>query len=287
MMLFRNKEVYYANSEKPDDKDYVKFFQHKRPTEDCDWFLAKRKHFAFFPKFLYDGYEDLAWINSFFHKLKQPSEQEVRRAMILTIQDDCGDGPMNKYMLKAGGGSVSDSVFVSSYSIVTADPSTGLDTWRVIMKKYSCTFEDVLISYDEIKHLFDQVATPEQVNADDKDSAIGYIGLFIRAKITGKIHFSDNKFKPATKANLDEIVSHVRSTNVINFIPEAIDFFRKKINDSMKREFVEDKPGRNITLEHRQDEARRLKALDEIEKMFSGSVHMQTAGPQLDLFAAA
>lgn len=286
MLLFRNNLDYYVNGAKPTDEEYKNFFKSKRPTEDCDWFLAKRKHFAFFPKFLYEGYEDLDWINSFFHKLKQPTESQVRDALIFSIQDDCGDGPMNKYMLKAGGGSRSDSVFVSSFSIVTADPKTGLDTWRVIMKKYSTTFEDVLISYQELRDLFDQVATADQASARDRDSAKGYVALLMSAHRSGRIAIGNHKTKPCSTADLLEIIGHMKKSSVFQYVPEAIQFFKDRIKDSMTREFIEDKPGRNVTQEHRLSEAQRLKALEEVEDMFFGSHKTPVEPMQLTLFAA-
>lgn len=284
-----NDSTYYLNGAKPTDEAYVKFFERKNPTEDVDYFLAKRKINFFHPRHLHNGYDDLGWINSFLHDIQQPTEERVRRAMIFSIEDNLGEGPENKLAYKAGGGSCSDSVFVSSYSILIASPTTGEDTWVVLMKKYSTKFTDVIITTEEIHALFNQVATPEQIHERDLDTARCWVARVLRGEEYGWVpgpKFTNITYTPEMAENF---FTQTVARFPMNIWDQALNWFDMKYKQQLTAEFEENQPGRNITAEHRAAYTKRLKLLARIRQGIESRtvpVTRSLAEEQLSLFAA-
>jgi hypothetical protein len=64
-IIEHNGHAYFVNGAKPIDEGYARFFGRKQPSEEVDYFLAKRKHFIFNPKHVKD-FDDLGWILGFF-----------------------------------------------------------------------------------------------------------------------------------------------------------------------------------------------------------------------------
>lgn len=292
-MLAYQDKVYYLNSNKPSDSEYHSFFaagKRKRPTEEVDYFLAQRKHNSFHPQHLHQGFEDISFIRGFFKDLEQPSEDTVRRAMIFQISDQTGqEGPENKYCLKAGGGSKSDSIFSSSYSILIADPQTGYDKSVVLLKKFSTRFADVLITAEEISDLFEIVASPAQKAARDNEFAMDIIGLLMASMRSGKVHYSKGNAKTLTPALLTDLITKNKPKAPIRSFEHAFSYFEKRFTDNLKIEIVEDDPKVNRTQQYRQINQDSLKHLSNLKRMFlPTSKHplgVFPAGAQIQLFA--
>lgn len=279
MITFQNTP-YYINGEKPSDEEYKKFFVRKRPTEEVDYFLAQRNHCSFQPKHLADGYESLSWVLGFFRDLIQPSEQTVRRAMIWSLQDGDRDGYDNKYAIKAGGGSMSDSIFSSSLSIGIMHPQTGEDAYVVLMKKYSQKFENVLITYPELKALFDQVATPQEKEARDKEHVRDLVALLMSGyyseapmNIGGKRVVVDPSF----------IQAFAQERIKPNFSKSQITWALEDMETRVRRHLeTEVEGGEEVNRKRRQNELKRLQGL----KLIRGACLAPTV-IQESLFQAA
>lgn len=262
-----NNSLYYLDGAKPCDEVYENFFRggRGRAVEEVDYFLAKRKHFAFHPRHLHDGYETLSWVYSFFHGLAVPSEDQVRRAMILQLSDNTGEGPENKYSIKAGGGSASDSIFVSSYSILVAHPKTGEDTWVVLMKKYSTRFSEVLISYEEIKNLFDLVATKAQKKERDAEYARDCVSLLLRGVNHGSVPSSKGNSKKCDQAFITAFLENNFNKASSEQWESALDFFNKRLHEELTHQF-EEQPGRDVNFEHRTSVHKKIKSLARVRQ---------------------
>jgi hypothetical protein len=285
-------KTYFLNSSKPTDKAYQEFFAggRKRATEEVDYFLAHRKHHAFHPQHLHNGFDDISFIRGFFADLTQPTEDKVRRAMLLQITDNTGEGPENKYALKAGGGSASDSIFSSSYSILIADPNTGFDKSVVLIKKYSTVFSEVLITAEEIQEMFELVATPKQARERDDQYAREVIRLLNTSMCSGKIRYSNKQEKVLTSTLLNEIIAKHKSLAPQDSYARAFDFFEERFTENMKTELVEDNPKINYTERNRLYNQGKLLHLNRLRKLFDLSdsklLELTAAGRQVELFAA-
>lgn len=276
-----NNALYYLNGEKPLDEAYQKMFPKGkgRAVDEVDYFLAKRKHFAFHPRHLHDGYESLSWVYSFFCDLEVPTEKKVRGAMILTLQDNTGEGPENKYSIKAGGGSASDSTFVSSYSILVAHPTTGEDTWVVLMKKYSTVFSEVLISYEEIKALFDACASKEQKQERDAEYARDCVAYLLRGVQYGKVPVNSKENRTCDRAYITNFLKTNFPKATSDQWEEAIQFFEKRISEDLDSRFEENQPGRNVNEEHQQRTREKLKSLARVRDYIFPSTPPLHDGP--------
>jgi hypothetical protein len=267
-----NGNTYFLDGHKPEDDAYKSFFRGGRgkATEEVDYFLAKRKHFHFHPQHLHDGFDDLAWLNGFFSDIDQPTENEVRRAMLMVKTIDRGDGPMEKYSLKSGGGTCSDSIFCSSLSIVISHPETGEDTWRVLMKKYSTDFKDILITYKELCDLFEIASSKEHKSSRDKGYAKDVVGFLLGSCYSGKIVYSKKAPVPYTKQAALSLIENCLDQAEEKHWNEAFDFFYEKLQNDMLCRY-EEKPGRDVNQEHQISCLKRLAALKEIKGLFGFS----------------
>ena len=126
----------------------------------------------FFRDKLTDPLQTVDELRGWFKPIKQPTKQQVRQAMLLTIDDD--------YSLKAGGGSASDELYSSSLRCLLAHPVTGLDYEPVILKKYSTCFDDVLITFSDIESLIGQTLTTHQMGQREADQVDGLLQMLHR-----------------------------------------------------------------------------------------------------------
>jgi hypothetical protein len=135
-----------------------------------DFDLAKMNAKVFNKKNIHD-INVISQLRMWFDDLKQPTEAQVRRAMILLIDED--------YALKSGGESASDKIYSSSLKWMQAHPTSGLDYEPVIIKKWSTNFEDVLITFKEIEELWNLTITPKEKEETDIDNIIGCLGMLV------------------------------------------------------------------------------------------------------------
>jgi hypothetical protein len=133
------------------------------------------------------GKEFIAETRSWFNDKKQPSESQVRHAMIWGY-DQYGD-----YQIKAGGESASDSLFSSHFRVEIANPRTGEDMDVVVLKKHSTSFKDVLITIKELEAIFDAAATPAQKQYQKMEDLHGILDLLIRYELGLKIDTTGGK----------------------------------------------------------------------------------------------
>jgi hypothetical protein len=279
-----NGATYFLDGAKPKDEAYRKFFNKRRTNEtgEVDYFLAKRKQFFFHPMHLHEGYDDIYYIGGFLSDLKQPSEKQVRDAMIFLMQDNCGDGGFNRYAIKAGGGSAADSIFSSSLSIQISNPANGEDQWVVLMKKYSTEFKDVLITYDEIHSLFDKCSTIEQKNGRDLDSVKAIIGLFMHSLASGYFKMSKS---PDVKYSEDQAIGKLHK-----WFPQyskktwekGFEFFESRIEQS-KGYVYEERPGARVNENHQIDCLKRMSNLRKIQELFGHVEEMYRTSATLPL----
>lgn len=268
-----NGNVYFVNGGKPTDPEYKRFFGNSRrvETSEAEYYLATRKHFAFNPRHLHNGYDDLAWVKGFFSDIHQPGEDRVRNAMILQITDNCGDGSCNRYSLKAGGGSQSDSIFSSSLSILIANPSTGNDQWVVLMKKYSTVFSDVLICFDEILALFDLCSNEQQKRERDLTYTKDIIGLLIQAMANGYVNTTKSTKLPYSDQEASRILSKCLARipfSAAGAWQQAFQYFERRIKESQQYVF-EERCGERVNERHQVDCLQRLARVKKLHSIFS------------------
>src|SRR5690606_14889254 len=113
----------------------------------------------------------ISQLRMWYGDLKQPTEAQVRRALILVIDED--------YALKSGGESASDNIFSSSLKWMQANPKSGLDYEPVLIKKWSRNFKDVLITFEEIVELWNLTITSKEKKEQDEDNILGALGMLI------------------------------------------------------------------------------------------------------------
>lgn len=122
-----------------------------------EWLLAQNRVNVVFSKHFDETTEPAAEMRSWFSG-KQPTEQQVRRALIWGF-DSFGD-----YSIKSGGGAIADSIFISHFKMTVEDKRTGFDKDVVVLKKYSNNFEDVLITPDELQQLQEATESKQAKN---------------------------------------------------------------------------------------------------------------------------
>lgn len=276
--LVYQDRTYYLNSAKPTDAAYQAFTKRRQPIEEQEYFLATRHHAHFHPRHL-SGFDDLSWIAGFFEDIKQPTENHVQRAMVLTLTEGSKEDQFHWYSLKAGGGSVSDHIFSSSFSILIADPSTGEDKKVVLLKKYSTQFENVLITFNELAALFEACSSPAQRRERDTTHAKDVLALLVRASLQGTLPFATKKVK-ATPFVLQEfyqkLASEVDSESLAAAIHQLEETYRKE-----QARLIEEIPGNVTQASYHQEWETKIQAL---HRLVRGTM-VQPCGT-LDLFAA-
>lgn len=288
-IIEHNGHAYFVNGAKPIDEGYARFFGRKQPSEEVDYFLAKRKHFIFNPKHVKD-FDDLGWILGFFD-FQQPKEERVRQAMIWSIDDACpGDWAYNRYMIKSGGGSKSDSCFSSSFSVLTASETTGLDTWSVLVKKHSTRFDDVLITGEEISRLFEMSSTEPQRDKRDRQYAFDILKFLLSSLLCGKFHFSNSSPVAFTNQSMIGFINKCRPKAHEDHWKAAFEQCSAQIDNDRKRVPVEIAPSTNQ--QHQEQCSRRELALIELKTFFftgkaPANLPMIKNATQMNLFASA
>lgn len=205
-----NGNKYYVDGPDKELKEIIK----KHKSFGPDWELANRKVFFFNRKHFTDGDTLISQTRSWFDDKLQPTESQVRRAMIWSY-DQFGD-----YQIKSGGESNSDSMFSSHFKVEIENPINGEDMSAVILKKYSTKFSDVLITIKEIEELFKLSATSKQLNQkrlNDLDSWL-YFAL-TPARITGstmtlekvKERIKTDYSKEEVNKELDKRIEYINS----------------------------------------------------------------------------
>lgn len=277
---------YYVDGAKPQDDQYKAFSKRGRAVEDVDYFHAVRKINFFNPSKLTGGYDDLAWINSFFSYITQPTEADVRRALLMVKTVNTGDGAMHKYSLKSGGGSGSDQIYSSSLSVVVAHPNSGEDTWIVLLKKYSTTFSDILITFQELADLYELCSTETQKTQRNLEYAQDVVGYLVGSVTSGFFRYSNTPPIKCTPEATTDFIQKVKKKATTPQWEAAFNSFRNRIEESQKIVF-EEKPGRDVNAEHQVTCLKKLSVLSQLHKQFFALPKaLQPEPPQLTLFAA-
>lgn len=126
------------------------YYVNKVPAEfekKPEWYLAQHNVNIVFAKHFDEFTHPGAEMRSWFDERRQPTEAQVRRAMIWGY-DQFGD-----YQIKSGGGAISDNIFISQFKMTVADARTGWDKDVIVLKKYSNNFAEVLITPAELDAL--------------------------------------------------------------------------------------------------------------------------------------
>ena len=138
--------------------------------------------------------------------IKQPTEADVRRAMILKIGYE-GD---LFYSLKAGGESNSDNQYSSSVTATFEGTKNGEDTDRVIIKKYNSDFKKVLITGAEVREIKRIILKIKRTKLMREDEVQGTIDFIASSERRGKVDISDGGTQPYTeefrKAMIEKIL---------------------------------------------------------------------------------
>lgn len=155
----------------------------------------------------------------------QPSEKTVKKALLWSYGDN--------YKIKAGGESMSDELFSSSFLITIMDEDY-LDKDVVLIKKHSTNFKDVLITEKEIKELYYATENDTLKKERRKNNLYGYISVLMR--MTQGISITNNgNTLFETDGKLDKILSNVKSEYSDEEIKETITNWEKEYRRWMER----------------------------------------------------
>ena len=174
--------------------------------------LYQKRVNVFFQRNLSDPLTTLAELRMWFKSIRQPTQSQVRQAMLLTIDDD--------YMIKAGGGAIADSMFSSSLKWLQAHPVTGEDYEPVIIKKFSDSFENVLITFEDIEFLIEKTLTTSQRQQGAIQDVEDRVAAVWLATACGKINMILEKGQPA---------------KMVPFTPELRGLILSKIDTDAKK----------------------------------------------------
>jgi hypothetical protein len=194
----------------------------KQASDSREYEFARRKINIVYSKHFTEDNDVAAQCRSWFDDKKQPSESQVRNAMIWGY-DQYGD-----YEIKSGGGSRSDSTFISNMKTTIANPKTGEDQDVVVLKKFSNDFKDVLIYIDEIQELQDLTETQDVRTARRTDNLRGIISILIRHEAGWSV--SDKKKTP------EEWINNLYKELKEEYRKEEIDEYLTKIEDNIKED---------------------------------------------------
>ena len=212
--------------------------QQSQAKRDDMWLYTNRVNF-FYRKNLTDPLSTLAELRMWFSTIRQPTQQQVRQAMILTIDED--------YSIKAGGGAKSDQLYSSSLRWLQAHPVTGLDWEPVIIKKFSTRFEDVLITLADIEYLIKQTLTVEETRRGLIDDIETRVAVVCHSLRTGTIRMSQDEKTvrdvPFTEQIRDTILSHINTPERQSI---AFAFIQKQIEKATAHIAWVNAPGHGI-----------------------------------------
>lgn len=193
---------YYFSHALPDELMQVwKSAGHSGGLGNQEYEFCRKKVFLCNARDLANANNRLSWEYS---KLRQPTEREVKRAMIW------GDG--GDYSIKAGGGAISDCAYTSVLKGLISDHQ-GLDKEILVIKKYSTDFQDVLITAGEIEALERALMTkPARSKAlyDDLCLTIRLLISHYRGQPTMRL--PDGKKRVQTKDEILQYWDEIRAT---------------------------------------------------------------------------
>lgn len=182
--------------------------------------MAKDKVRLFNKKYVND-IDELLGAESELNDLNQPSKKTVDNAMIWTW-GVVGEKPT--YIIKSGGGSMSDNQYISEFHIVIPDPKTGEDKRVLLLKKFSNEFNDVLITREEINSLYMQFMNEKQKidykNHQIKLSLAILGGALINVERKGK--YVSVRLTPSDK-EWEIVINEAKSQADNDYILEYID----------------------------------------------------------------
>lgn len=171
---------------------------------------------------------------SLMRDVKQPTENVVRNAIIWSY------GYEGEYKIKAGGESKSDTMFESSLVVTVACPKGGDDIDKVLIKKYSKVFENVLITLDEIKKLYAICKTDSERKIEREDRLQSCISLLYRGLKYNKIDTTRGTVTITSKhfESLYKILSEYSKKEVSTIIgkftknrsDEDVEYYNKILN---------------------------------------------------------
>jgi len=193
--------------------------------------------------------------------IKQPTANQVMRAMIWGLGYP---GEKMDYMIKAGGGSKSDSLFSSSLSVMIAHPKTGLDTDVVILKKYGKNIEDVYITEKEVRALYKMCMTPKEVKQHKISQMEGGIYFLVRIMNGHKINVGGSEVL-ATEAQRQQMVQLVLDNGTAKEIEDSINSKIKYREKDLDVE-LDERYSSSTTDEYHEITRRQIKVLEELKK---------------------
>ncbi len=242
---------YYVNGVPPELEEVW-----KRTKEGQESEFAKRKINIVYSKYFTEDSDVAAESRSWFDDKKQPSEQQVRNAMIWGY-DQYGD-----YQIKAGGGTRSDNIFISHFRTTIAD-SNGNDKDVVVLKKFSTNFKDVLIYIDEIQELQNLTETQEVRTVRRKDNLRGILSVLIRHE--GGFPVTDDK-KLAPQKWIDDLYNDLKEEYTRDEILDYLNHIEKTVKDDMGREYLVWDQIKNdyVPKKEFKSEERKLKSIEKV-----------------------
>jgi SAM-dependent methyltransferase len=160
---------------------------------------------------------------------KQPTEAQVRRAMILKIGYEGF-----WYSLKAGGESGSDHLYSSSLSMDMEGPD-GEDVEKVLIKKYNSDFNKILITEDEIRDIKDKIIKFRKRGKKIRDEKVQSIMQFlVMAEARGKYDVTGGGKKNYTEEFRNRIINMILEiTDNENVVREEVHFRVKQHQDEL------------------------------------------------------
>lgn len=230
-----------------------------------EWELAKLNVRFYNHKYTEGDSDVLAQLRSLYDGIRQPNENQVRRAMILLINEDYG--------LKSGGESASDSIFSSSLAIWIADPQTGEDKRVTLVKKYSTKFEEVLITMEEIEQLFELCLTPKERVGVLENEAHSIAKELCRRELGFESNFSGGVKKVMPKEFAVKLLQNYKAKGVTfpmynKSIDTAIEFIKPDLTTTI----IEDQEGVNKTLKFQTNAQKRIDAYERVRAFIKAEV---------------
>lgn len=196
----------------------------------------------------------ISQVRSLYDKIKQPTEGDVRRAMLMLINED--------YALKAGGESSSDRIYSSSLGIWIADPKTGEDKKVALIKKYSTTFSEVLITMEELDDLFEICLSPKEKKGVLEDNALSVMKLLKDRELGMKCNYSDGVKKLMPKQDaINMIKNYVNRGVTPEMFKSSYDKMMQARLDDLKDVYIENETN-TVNSRHQEYTRRHIAGLE-------------------------
>jgi hypothetical protein len=193
-----------------------------RPGRYSEHQLVAKGVNIFFLKNVVDDESALNIAATELEDTKQPTEKDVRRAMLLKIGYEGF-----WYALKAGGETASDHMYSSSLSMDMEGPN-GEDVEKVIIKKHNTDFEKVLITGAEIREIKRKILKFKRSVKMREDEVQGLIDFLISAQAKGKYETSSKGkstgFEDYNEVFKERIIEKILDLGNEKVIKEAVKF---------------------------------------------------------------